>query len=149
MSVQSPPDIHHDVPAGIGQVRRLLDVVRAEMHDHGVASALSDTTQIILAEVLNNVVEHAYGFVPGHPMVLSLRFGLDGIACEIRDEGKPMPWGGLPAGIMPMVDREKPEELPEGGFGWALVRDLTCDLRYSREQGCNRLTFVVPRIGRA
>ena len=44
------------------------------------------------------------------------------------------------------------EGLAEGGWGWALIRDLTTDIRYTREDGRNRLTFripLAPRHGRS
>lgn len=139
-----PPDMHHRLTAGMGTVRKLLDVLRAEMTDAQVAPALNDTTQIIMAEVLNNVVEHAYRYAHGHVMEVSVWLRADGILCEVRDEGEPMPWGRAPSGVMPPVDPDRPGTLPEGGFGWALVRDLTRDIRYCRELDQNRLQFLIP-----
>jgi len=138
------PDLHHRLTAGMGAVRRLLDVLRAEMGDAQVSAEMNDTSQIIMAEVLNNVVEHAYGFAHGQPMEVSIWLRPDGILCEVRDEGVPMPWGRVPAGVMPVVDQDRPATLPEGGFGWALVRDLTQDIQYWREQDQNRLRFFIP-----
>ncbi len=37
--------------------------------------------------------------------------------------------------------------LPEGGFGWALIRDLTSDLLHHRVEGMNQLEFQVPLSG--
>lgn len=147
MSDQVQPDIYHHLPAGIGQVRKLLDTVQAEMQDAQVAASLSDTTQIILAEVLNNVVEHAYRCADGHQMEVSIWLCADGVTCEVCDEGEPMPTNTTPAGVMPMIDREKPDTLPEGGFGWALIHDLTHDIHYVRRDGRNRLRFVIPAAG--
>ena len=38
----------------------------------------------------------------------------------------------------------KPEELPEGGFGWYLIQDLTQELCYYREDRRNFLAFRIP-----
>ena len=35
------------------------------------------------------------------------------------------------------------QALPEGGFGWALIRDMTRDLTYRRQGRMNRLSFVI------
>jgi serine/threonine-protein kinase RsbW len=36
------------------------------------------------------------------------------------------------------------DDLPEGGFGWFLIRELTKDLQYVRHEDQNRLTFSIP-----
>ena len=33
------------------------------------------------------------------------------------------------------------EDLPEGGFGWHVIRTLSKDLHYRRENGRNQLSF--------
>jgi len=76
--------------------------------------------------------------VPGHA----------GIGCELRDNGRPMPRGRLPRtampGLPPQPGPETLESLPEGGFGWFLIRTLARDLCYSREMGTNRLVLRIP-----
>lgn len=103
-----------------------------------------DTTSIelILAEALNNVVEHAYP--PGQPgnVKLVMRHGRAGILIEVRDTGKPMPDGKTPLGLHPH-EKQPDEALPEGGFGWYLIRQLARDVVYDRENGENFLIFRV------
>jgi serine/threonine-protein kinase RsbW len=96
------------------------------------------TAEIVLAEALNNIVEHAYANFQGEIDVkLSLR--ADGLACEISDSGLPMPGETLPEGrLAPMLPGG---DLPEGGFGWFLIRTLAQDLCYRRSGGRNMLTF--------
>lgn len=102
------------------------------------------TAELVLAEVLNNVAEHAYagcaGPVPGAVSV-SLWLTGTGLSCLVVDSGHPMPGGTLPGGRLPET------ELPEGGFGWHLIRSLTKGLDYARVGGQNRLSFVIPRHG--
>ncbi|WP_348540063.1 hypothetical protein [Ruegeria sp. HKCCE4148] len=31
--------------------------------------------------------------------------------------------------------------MPEGGFGWFLIHQLTSDIQYERRDGCNRLSL--------
>ena len=51
-----------------------------------------------------------------------------------------MPDGGPPKGHPAELGVDM-QDLPEGGFGWFLIRTLTTDLRYRREAGRNRLSF--------
>jgi serine/threonine-protein kinase RsbW len=91
--------------------------------------------EIVLAEALNNIVEHAYADGTGE-IELTICVNRQGLDCRIVDHGAPMPDGALPAGIL-----AAPEDLPEGGFGWSLIRALSEDLRYARVAGQNQLTF--------
>lgn len=96
--------------------------------------------ELVLAEILNNVAEHAYALRPG-TVEVALSPGPEGIACLIVDQGDPMPGAMLPAGNLPMQPDLKVSDLPEGGFGWHLIRSLTADLAYVRRNGQNRLSF--------
>jgi serine/threonine-protein kinase RsbW len=91
--------------------------------------------EIVLAEALNNIVEHAYADGSGE-IELTICVNRQGLDCRIVDHGAPMPGEALPAGIL-----AAPEDLPEGGFGWSLIRALSEDLRYARVAGQNQLTF--------
>lgn len=113
-------------------------------------SDLSDdsrgTAELVLAEVLNNVAEHAYANGPGSVEV-TLAPGPDGISCLIVDQGVAMPGEALPEGRLPGGADLPLDELPEGGFGWHLIRTLTEDLCYQRVGGSNRLSFLLPVSG--
>jgi serine/threonine-protein kinase RsbW len=93
--------------------------------------------EIVLAEALNNIVEHAYADGGGE-IELTIRLNRQGLNCRIVDHGAPMPDGALPIGRL-----AAPEDLPEGGFGWHLIRTLAEDLRYARVAGQNQLTFLL------
>lgn len=95
------------------------------------------TVEIVLAEVLNNITEHAYANGSGDISV-SLAATAAGLDCRIVDQGREMPHGAPPEGTLPE------EELPEGGFGWYLIRSLTRGLDYRRKDGRNHLHFVIP-----
>lgn len=103
------------------------------------------TAELVLAEVLNNVTEHGYAAGAG-PVSVTLTPVAGGTRCLVVDQGVAMPGGVLPEGRLPVGDA-LPEDLPEGGFGWHLIRSLTLDLTYDRAGGCNRLGFLLPRAG--
>ncbi len=107
-----------------------------------------DAAQIVLAEALNNIVEHAYAKAPGE-IEVTLEISAHGLKCNIVDHGIAMPGGELPAGELadPAPVGVAPgvaiDDLPEGGFGWHLIRALSQDLRYRRVGGENLLSFRI------
>lgn len=134
-----PGDLHLTFGADHLAVRRALREVLQGLEPVCLTSEQRDALELILAEVLNNVVEHAYAEAVG---LIDLRISsLDrALWCEISDRGTMMPRGALPAGASARVDVPV-LDLPEGGFGWFLIRTLTRDLHYRRDGDTNRLSF--------
>ena len=98
------------------------------------------TIELVLAEALNNVAEHAYaGAAPG-PVTLTARHDGDRLCIVLRDIGRPLP-GLVPPKHTPPDLNVPTEDLPEGGFGWCLIRDLTDHVDYARHGAENRLTL--------
>lgn len=100
------------------------------------------TLELVLAEVMNNIVEHSYADSGQGTITLSIVRGRHGLSCAVSDDGVPLPPDCLSPSL-PRMDRGT-ENLPEGGFGWFLIRDLTHDLGYRRERGKNFLAFTLP-----
>jgi serine/threonine-protein kinase RsbW len=101
------------------------------------------TLELALAEVLNNIVEHAYGDQGKGRVSLTLWHQDVTLSCTVIDEGRAMPGLTLPEGRMQDV-AEQVEDLAEGGWGWAMILALTEDIHYERQGGKNRLSFNVP-----
>ena len=93
--------------------------------------------ELVLAEVLNNIAEHAYAAGCG-PITLCLTAQPGRLCCRVEDQGAPMPDHRLPPGNPP-----PPLDLSEGGYGWHLIRQLTTGLRYERVGSVNQLSFVL------
>ncbi|MFT6912600.1 MAG: serine/threonine-protein kinase RsbW [Paracoccaceae bacterium] len=99
--------------------------------------------QIVLGELLNNVVEHAYENQAGGFVQLDV-WVCDGLLkCRLQDGGKPMPELTAPDGVLPPTTNQF-DMLPEGGFGWFLIHELTHDLYYDRVNDKNLLSFSLP-----
>jgi serine/threonine-protein kinase RsbW len=121
-------------------VRNMLCRLRDELAPVHPEMAADGTWEIVLAEVLNNVVEHAYGDRSGGEIRLSLVFCEETLKAEVTDFGCPMPDGQLPDGQP--ADLDVPAmDLPEGGFGWFLIRTLATKLLYVHEGTANKLTL--------
>jgi serine/threonine-protein kinase RsbW len=99
------------------------------------------TAEIVLAEVLNNIVEHAYSEQKGSISIALCDLGA-GVEVVVTDQGRAFPQEQLPQGKLPPIDTTA--DLPEGGFGWYLIRTLVKDLTYRRLQSTNHLSFVLP-----
>lgn len=151
--------VSHDTPLVISDLRLMLSsspmsVRRALRSTLGGLAGLEltaderATVELVLAEVLNNIVEHAYS--EDDAGLIEIRAHCDsrgGLFCQVLDDGAAMPKERLPAGNDdwgPSPDRP----VPEGGFGWFLIRELAQDLTYARLNSRNCLAFRLP-VGRA
>ena len=127
-------------------VRLAIERAMSTLAPLGLEPEEASSIELVLAEALNNVVEHAYAPGDEGQIKLVLRHGRAGLLIEIRDNGRPMPNGRAPLGDNPR-EYSRADELPEGGFGWFLIRELARDLVYDRENGENFLIFRMA-IGR-
>lgn len=97
--------------------------------------------ELVLAEVLNNIVEHAYSTGSGD-IEITVEERPGGIGFLVVDDGAAMP-DGPPPGMLPAGLGGDLDHLPEGGFGWHLIRSLTFDLSYTRKNNRNVLSFLI------
>jgi serine/threonine-protein kinase RsbW len=130
------------VAAKPGPVRDALVRIAATQPMTDLSPDLHGTAQIVLAEVLNNIVEHACIGMEGEISV-TLWHTAQGLACRVIDDGRAMPDGALPDGRLPDIAELSSDDLPEGGFGWHLIRTLTHSLHYIRVGDRNQLDFVI------
>lgn len=100
----------------------------------------ASTVQIVVAEALNNVIEHAYG-PEGGPIYLRARLLDKRLEVLIRDTGQPLPQHLFRDG----PEAPNPADLPEGGFGWHLIRTLADRLDHNRLAQWNELRIVFAR----
>ncbi|WP_281966509.1 ATP-binding protein [Roseovarius nanhaiticus] len=122
-------------------VRDALRNLRAYLHASQLGDDASGTVEIVLAEALNNVAEHAYAMSGDGDVRLEVTLSCGHLQADITDAGSPLPGLDLPRGTPPCLD--KGIDLPEGGFGWFLIHRLTSALTYRREKGRNHLHIEV------
>ncbi|MFD1480105.1 ATP-binding protein [Paracoccus nototheniae] len=129
--------------------------VRATLHDvrQRFSREVSEETlgrlELVLAEVMNNVTEHAprtgrqTAMAPPRPPVIHLCIVHQDacIACALTDDGNTLPDDCMLPRSLPTLAMD---DLPEGGFGWFLIQDLTQALCYYREESRNYLAFSIP-----
>jgi len=137
------PTLVARLPSESLAVRETVVTLRLATARLGHRADLCDPLEMTLAEALNNVVEHAYRDAADGAIIVELDL-LDGgwAACRIWDRGRAMPQARIPAS--PAPDLAGPvASLPEGGFGWAMIRSLTQHLNYRRIDGRNCLSFAL------
>ena len=142
------PDLHLVFQADALTVQQSLRQMLGQEPLAGLHADDRGTAELVLAEVLNNVAEHAYGD-GGGTVSVSLARDPAGIRCRVVDQGRAMPGEVLPQGRLPGGPGTALMDLPEGGFGWHLIRSLCADLAYARVDGQNRLAFLLPIDGQA
>jgi len=135
-------DIRFSFPSGEFAVRTALATVLSGLQHLGLSQEENGTIELVLAEVLNNVVEHAYGPNGNGRIEIIFINAADHLKFSIIDEGVEMPNGETPMGKCADIDVPL-EDMPEGGFGWFLIRDLTKDLIYRRVGSRNILSFRI------
>ena len=68
----------------------------------------------------------------------------NGVACAITDDGIRLPGSCLAPPVRGALPLDA--SLPEGGFGWLIIHDLTQSLAYFREDQRNLLAFNIPLV---
>ena len=122
------------------EVRNSLQALVEDMTTRQFLPEECGTVELVLAEVLNNIAEHAYEERGDGQIELDMAYVPGGVTFDLRDFGKPMPDGKTPLGEQANLDVAV-DDLPEGGFGWFLIGELAKDMTYERSGDTNRLRF--------
>ncbi len=95
--------------------------------------------QIVLGEALNNIVEHGYN--PGELGTIDTEVEVfnDAIIVRITDDGKEyFPPDNTRT---PLSENSEFDTLPEGGFGWFLIKEITASIEFQRQSEKNTLVL--------
>lgn len=125
------------IPCRLEQLGVASAAVRAVADRHLDASdgALVESA---VTEVCSNIIRHGHPGDADHEFTIAADGAGDSIAIEIRDEGPAFSFD-----VRPLPDVDVPlEDLPEGGFGMALVRQMMNVVEYSRVDGVNIIRLV-------
>lgn len=129
-------------PANTDAVRDVLHELDQALASHQLDEDARGSTEIVLAELLNNVVEHAYGDTSRGQIALSVDIIGKELVATVADRGRPLPNHQIPAKHAADLDVAR-EDLPEGGYGWFLIHELVEDLQYSRVDTLNLTRFTI------
>ena len=120
--------------------RQSINAVIGRLLGFGISVDRCGDIEIVLTEAVNNVVEHACHNILEPEAWISCWIKDKALIVEVIDTGRPMPIEGLPTGSrkdlsVPIAD------LPEGGFGWLLIRQIAETVVYDRKEGRNILSL--------
>ena len=132
-----------DISATQEQVSQALIRLNQQLIGLGLDPDALIRMELVLAEVLNNIVEHAYGDTGQGDIRFEAAVHSNMIWCNLTDSGGPMPGGKLPPARRYDLDAMDMADLPEGGFGWGLIRDMTSSLTYHRNNAQNHLSLSI------
>lgn len=97
--------------------------------------------ELLLAEVLNNIVEHAMAGRADGWIEVSVECRPGALALGLTDDGAALP---APLPHRPLPPTSRIDGPAEGGFGWLLIHILADDITYRRVDGLNRLSLRFP-----
>lgn len=124
-----------DVPLAGASVRG----VGAELFDEETVRQL----ELAVVEGINNAIEHAYGENPGATVCVDVRVDDEALIVTIRDRGASMDPELLDRGTTALdFDVEDVSTFPVGGMGLALMNMAMDEVRYTSQNGENRLTLI-------
>jgi serine/threonine-protein kinase RsbW len=103
-----------------------------------LGAAASGLVEMAVTEVCSNIVRHGHPDAPGHEFTMTLRGVGPALEIEIRDIG---PAYSFERRTMPPVDVAF-DELPEGGFGIALVHETMDVVEFRRVSDVNIVRLV-------
>lgn len=135
--------MHYRIVSSPEAVTQLLLTLRQDFETLQADRERDGTWELVLAEVLNNVVEHAYewratGWIDVRSHDDGTHFGF-----SVSDHGKAFPNNILPTAKVQDLSGPR-TDLPEGGFGLYMVQALAKNLCYERKDDRNILTFSLP-----
>ena len=122
------------------EVTNVVGYISDWLRSHCVSQEPIDELELVLAEALNNVVEHAYLYAEDGEIDILVRLRQDQLLLTITDKG--CKFDGPPPLKEMDVENMDFEELPEGGFGWNLIRTLTDNVEFEHKDQQNRLTLT-------
>ena len=124
-------------------IRQVVEDICQHLGQAGLPAADLTSVQIVIAEILNNIVEHAYGINGTGRFSVHIRVRGGLLFAGFCDCGQRIPTNVLTPQSMDDPDSDIPD-LPEGGFGWSLIHILVSQLRYRYVSEQNWLTVAIP-----
>jgi len=124
----------YKVPSTYVAVRRLLENLKDSLFSK-FEYVHQARLELCLAEVLNNIVEHAYKEDTEQFFTVNIDSSENDIRIEINDTGVPN------VVLEEQQINDFPVDLPEGGFGLPLVQAIATKIDFIRKDNVNVTTI--------
>lgn len=107
------------------------------------AAAIDKTTafqlELCVVEATTNAIRHAYAGLPGNEVEVIVELTADRISFKVYDSGKTHPAFDQQT---VSFDWESLDQVPEGGMGVSIIKEIMDEVQYSSSQGRNCLTMT-------
>lgn len=121
------------------ELKRLGFALNEFLDEEGVPPDAVRRIRLVIEELFVNVINHAYDDSGVHAITLDVRTEPGRATIVIDDDGRPFD----PRTAPPPVLKGPLESRQERGYGIYIVRHLTSELGYTRENDRNRVRVVV------
>ena len=139
-----PPALALTIPPDTEEVPRLLDALEAFADEAALSPRAAHRLAVVVEELAANVAMHgSQGEGAATFVAVTVRSEGDEVVATVEDDGRafdPLAHAAPDTGAA-LEDRDV------GGLGVHFVQQMTKTLRYSREDGRNRLTAVLDAAG--
>lgn len=116
----------------IAEVAAVAEIVSHFCAAHNLPNRYLVALGVSLDEALSNIIRYAYKDARDHSILVRLAYEPGRVAAIVEDDGQPFDPLSVPA-----LNLASPER--DCGFGIHFIRNLMDDVRYSRNDGINRL----------
>jgi len=117
-----------------GNVIEINQKIREYLTDSDLEEHLCNAVEICLTEALNNVIKHSYGGDNSKLIDINIKKDAKYLELEIIDTGTPRK--NLVVNELDF-DPSDIENLPEGGMGLFIIKQLMDEMSYYSEEGKN------------
>lgn len=123
-------------------VREHVERILVSLKENLVSEDQKTSAEIVLAELLNNIVEHGYVGISTGKIHVEITLLASILQIDTKDFGLPIADLRIPEPVEPDLNVQI-SNLPEGSFGWFMIRKLTCDSSYRRVGNTNCFSLSV------
>jgi serine/threonine-protein kinase RsbW len=118
-------------------IANLLRDIRSWMEQINLPNGIITNVQIALGEALNNIIEHGFQESDCGTIELEIKAHKTNTVITLTDNGMEfVPPDNI---CTPVHDISDIDNLPEGGFGWFLINEITSSYSFSRVCNQNQL----------
>jgi anti-sigma regulatory factor (Ser/Thr protein kinase) len=128
----------------MAEIRRVNAAAAEFLSEEGVPDRTIHHVKLVIEELVSNVIRHAFDDDPAQRIEVDVRTEPRGVVVMVEDDGRPFNPTDAPIPALPSAGNDH----RAGGLGIYLVRKLSRELSYSRENNRNRVRALIERAPR-
>jgi serine/threonine-protein kinase RsbW len=135
--------VRFHVPAALGDIAAVAVAVKAFIAGN-VPEDICNAIELGVTEALTNVVTHGYAGVAHAAVEVTVEESPAAVVVQVMDSGRPIPEEAFLRAGKSVFDFDPDDigQLPVGGMGLPLIKELFDAVKYESQDGINRLTLA-------